>query len=645
MMSAAEIPSLPLDPEGQRSDLRNLTFEWKNLRYSIPHETPGSDVRRKYIIDGVSGRVSSGEMLAVMGPSGAGKSTMLDLLARRTFLDAGDGGKMTVNGEENANMADLGAYVEQSDALLGVLTVKETIRFAARLSLDPSTPTNEINSRVATTIADLGLSECENTRIGNPIQRGISGGQKRRVTIGSALVTMPKILLLDEPTSGLDSHTSREVMLAIKNIAQRHGMIVIASIHQPNWETFSLFDKLLLLGHGKTIYSGPCDQLATYLARGLDHPVPQHSNPTDHALELANTEFMLDSAQRTKHVETLASSWSNYANAHSDELGLNGVESDMNTKEGSINEGILGFAKQRRLVGRSLRTSWHQTVILIERNMINYARNLLAYGIRLAMYVGMGVMLATIWVNLAQSSDRINDRLSVHFYSVAFLGFMSIAGIPSFIEERQVFMRERMNGLYGPGAYVIANSLCTLPYLFACSLLFCVLIYWSIGLHPGATPFFRFLAVLFFAVYTAESQSVLVAAVIPIFVAALAIASFLNGFWMSVGGYFIKAVSLPRFWYYWAHFIDYQTYAFALLVYNDLGGLSFTCDGNASDGTCVCSYPSSLIKQGKCELLGDDVLNALDIGGISFGLYISILLIIAIIYRVMLYVVLILKKR
>lgn len=149
-----------------------------------------------------------------------------------------------------------------------------------------------------------------------------------------------------------------------------------------------------------------------------------------------------------------------------------------------------------------------------------------------------------------------NDRLSVHFFSVAFLGFMSVAGIPAFLEERQVFMRERLNGLYGPGAYVLANSIVSLPYLFMCSLLFSVLAYWSIGLHPGAGHFFRFLGILFLAVYTAESQvsvmfsddgsvrrrsfqCMVVAAAIPIFVAALAIASFLNGFWM-VGSPFLR---------------------------------------------------------------------------------------------------------
>ena len=171
-------------------------------------------------------------------------------------------------------------------------------------SLSNITP-EVLAQRIDTTLAELGLTDVAHQRIGNAIQRGISGGQKRRVTLGAALVTMPKILLLDEPTSGLDSRASREVIqagkyislyrrtltvdtfwvssfvvffsyscffylllrtlsprldtddLPVKNIAVRHGMIVIASIHQPNWETFALFDKLLLLAQGQTMYFGP----------------------------------------------------------------------------------------------------------------------------------------------------------------------------------------------------------------------------------------------------------------------------------------------------------------------------------------------------------------------------------------------------
>ena len=143
--------------------------------------------------------------------------------------------QIAVNGEERISMKELAAYVEQDDALLGVLTVQETITFAARLrwrlhsplivrvypliltlirSLDPSTPKQVIHERVERVITELGLTDVRRNRIGNVIQRGISGGQKRRVTLGAGLVTMPKILLLDEPTSGLDSRASYEVLQA-----------------------------------------------------------------------------------------------------------------------------------------------------------------------------------------------------------------------------------------------------------------------------------------------------------------------------------------------------------------------------------------------------------------------------------------------
>lgn len=112
----------------------------------------------------------------------------------------------------------------------------------------------------------------------------------------------------------------------------------------------------------------------------------------------------------------------------------------------------------------------------------------------------------------------------------------------------------------------------------------------------------------------------------------------------SVGGYFIRTVNLPRFWYYWAHFIDFQTYAFDLLTYNDLHGLTFACT-TLADGSCFCDYPSSLVPRGECAVAGDDVLQSLGIGGIDFGVYVAILVCIALVYRGLLYVVLVFKKR
>lgn len=115
-------------------------------------------------------------------------------------------------------------------------------------------------------------------------------------------------------------------------------------------------------------------------------------------------------------------------------------------------------------------------------------------------------------------------------------------------QERAVFIRERANGLYTPAQYLLATTLVSLPFLFACALVFTLIIYWAIGMNPGATHFFRFLLYLYLGLVAAESQSLLVAAAIPIFVAALAIAAFANGLWMCVQGYFIRATSLPKFW-------------------------------------------------------------------------------------------------
>jgi len=284
-----------------------------------------------------------------------------------------------------------------------------------------------------------------------------------------------------------------------------------------------------------------------------------------------------------------------------------------------------------------LGTLFWNTMVLSERTAVNYSRNLLAYGVRAGMYAGMGLMLATIWIRLGTHDSTINDRLSVHFFSVAFLAFMSVAGIPGFLEERAVYYRETKNGLYSTLPFVLSNTLVNMPFLFVCTVLFTLISYWAIGLHPGGAAFFRFLAFLYLAILAAESQMLIIASLIPIFVAALAIGAFVNGFWMSVGGYFIKARSLPRFWFFSFHYMDYQRYAFELLTNSDLRGLTFECV-TLVNGSCACAYPSSTPET--CTVSGADVLGYLDIGSISYGKWAAILIAITVIYRIGLYLAL-----
>lgn len=556
-------------------------------------------------------------MLAILGPSGAGKSTLLDVMSfRKKHMD---GGSITLNNQplSAATMAQVSSYVEQDDQHLGVLTVRETITYAARLTQSGMTK-GEIRTRVDQIITDLGLQSCANLKIGTPIQRGISGGQRRRVTVGTGLVTFPRVLFLDEPTSGLDSTSAREVMASIKRIAEAEGIIVIATIHAPSIEALSLFDKMMILAQGRTAFLGTLKQ-AGERCEAIGFPIPEYMNPANHLLDLVGTDFMHE--EKATALERL------YA-AH--------VEEPLPEPK--------SFGAPVALRKRPWSANINATLILCERTLINYSRNLLAYGVRFGMYLGMALLLATIWIRLGDSDSIINDRLSVHFFSVAFLGFMSVAGIPSFLEERSVFLRERKNGLYGPLPFVLSNTLVQLPFMFACAFGFSVIIYWAIGLHPGANAFWRFVAFLYLAVLCAEAQAQVIAALVPIFIAALALTAFMNGFWMCVQGYFIKARSLPRFWYYSFHFMDFQTFAFDILVKNDLVGEVFKCNSAfLPSGDCNCVYPASaksIELYGQCRVSGQDVIDYLEFGGIPLGGYAGILVAIFVFYKLCLYLAL-----
>ncbi|KAJ6542947.1 P-loop containing nucleoside triphosphate hydrolase protein [Mycena capillaripes] len=606
----SEKPAHEMNPSGS-------TLSFLHLSYQV--DTKGS--KGKLLVDDVSVTVKAGELLAIMGPSGAGKSTLLDLMSfRKAPLE---GALVSLNGEAlNAkSMQQMSTFVEQEDALLGVLTVRESVSYALRLHL-PMLSRREVAARVDRVLTALGLQSCAHQRIGTPISRGISGGQKRRVTAACAMVTFPRILLLDEVTSGLDSTSAREVMSAIRTLAVSEGMIVIATIHQPSHETLSQFTDILLLAEGSTCFSGKVGDLEGFLER-WGHPVGKFTTPSDHAMNFLNDDF----AEATgREASKNARAFRQFYLSKSPSLPE--IKS-----HGDVSGSLVASEAEHGRAGL-LGTLWWNTVVLSERTTVNYSRNLLAYGVRAGMYAGMGFMLATIWIRLGTNDSTINDRLSVHFFSVAFLAFMSVAGIPGFLEERSVYYRETKNGLYSTLPFVLSNTLVNMPFLFICTVLFTLICYWAIGLHPGGSAFFRFLAFLYLAILAAESQMLVVAAMLPIFVAALAIGAFVNGFWMSVGGYFIKARSLPRFWFYSFHYMDYQRYAFELLTNSDFRGLTFKCV-TLVNGTCTCAYPSSTPET--CTVSGADVLDYLDIGRISYGKWAAILIGITIIYRIALY--------
>ncbi|RIA93968.1 ABC transporter [Glomus cerebriforme] len=605
-----------------------VSLAWKNLTYQI---TDPKTKKQKRIVQNVNGIVNPGEVLAIMGPSGAGKSTFLDLLAGRKD-PKNVSGTVFLNGKPG-DVKYVSTYVMQDDALMGVLTVRENIQFAADLCFPTTYTQLEKYARIQNIIQEFGLERVADNKIGTVFVRGISGGEKRRCAIASQVLTLPKVIFLDEPTTGLDSAAAYNVMNAIVNMAKRYELTVVASIHQPSTETYALFDKLLLLGHGKTLYFGEREKAINYFEQ-LGYACPPYNNPADHFLKLVNSDFMKDISEAEQHI-------TKFSIAYSKSTYITNINRQIDETIRLANN--YGEIISKKTAKRYARNFFMQTIILMKRSFKNATRNILMFWIRVAMYMCLALLMGSTWWKVGYDQKNIQDRFSAHFFSVAFLAFMSVAGIPGFLEERLVFQRERSNGFYSVGPYVLANTLISIPFLIIITVSFSMIAYPMIGLHENLHNAFYFNIFLFLALFVAESMVVFISAAIPIFVAALAITAFANGFFMVVEGYFVRRDSIRKI-LKWANYIDYQKYSFEAIVKNDLVGLTFNCDPDPSgQTTCLCNY-GGVEATKTCKFTGQEVLNSYGYTDINLYEWALALLGLILAFRIGFYLILLFRK-
>lgn len=167
------------------------------------------------------------------------------------------------------------------------MTVRECLTFAARLKLEASE--DEKQERVNHMIKTLKLSKAQNTRIGGPLVKGVSGGERKRTSIGVELITDPNLVFLDEPTTGLDSFTATSVMESLGDLARKENRTVVSTIHQPNTDIFDMFDRLVLLAKGKIIYFNEAKHSVDYFSN-LGYTCPDTSNPCDYFMTMMSKE-------------------------------------------------------------------------------------------------------------------------------------------------------------------------------------------------------------------------------------------------------------------------------------------------------------------------------------------------------------------
>ncbi|XP_043719163.1 ABC transporter G family member 1-like isoform X1 [Telopea speciosissima] len=537
---------------------------WEDVWVRVSNGKGGT----RAILQGLTGYAQPGELLAIMGPSGCGKSTLLDTLAGRLGSNTRQSaGEVLVNGRKQMLAFGTSAYVTQDDTLMTTLTVREAVYYSAQLQLPDSMSKSEKKERAETSIREMGLQDAMNTRIGGWSVKGLSGGQKRRVSICIEILTRPKLLFLDEPTSGLDSAASFHVMNRIAKLVRHDGRTVIASIHQPSTEVFGLFDNLCLLSYGATVFFGPASQTNEFFVLN-GFPCPTLMNPSDHFLRTINKDFEQDieqghGAKTLTTEEAIKVLVDSYKTSETYQQVQRWV-SQLRNREGAV----VKKGSQAGFLTQSL--------VLTRRSCVNMFRDLGYYWLRFAIYIALCLCVGTIYYDIGHTYGSIQARGSMLMFVAAFLTFMAIGGFPSFVEDMKIFQRERLNGHYGVGAFVIGNTLSSIPYLIINSLIPGAIAYYLVGLQGGIEHFVFFALVLFMCIMLVESLMMIVASIVPDFLMGIITGAGIQGVMMLNGGFFRLPDDLPKpVWKYPMYYIAFHKYANQGFYKNEFEGLTF----------------------------------------------------------------------
>ncbi|XVF18926.1 hypothetical protein REPUB_Repub11eG0065900 [Reevesia pubescens] len=475
-----------------------------------------SSLEEKVILNGITGMVQPGEMLAMLGPSGSGKTTLLTALGGR--LGGRLNGTVTYNGKPFSNsMKRNTGFVTQDDVLHPHLTVTETLVFTALLRLPNSFTKDEKIMHAEAVITQLGLMNCKNCIIGGPFLRGVSGGERKRVSIGQEMLINPSLLFLDEPTSGLDSTTAQRIMSTLLELA-KGGRTIVLTIHQPSSRLFYMFHKVLLLSEGNPLYFGQGSAVMDYFS-SIGYVPSVAMNPSDFLLDLANGVTLDESLkEQTLVKDTLISAYkTNIAEKLKHELQeVNNHPPDQLEKE--------KFA-------RWATTWWQQFTVLLQRGVKERKHESFSI-FNIAQVLVLAVLTGLLW----WQSDiaHLQDQLGLLFFSSVFwISFPLLQAVFTFPQERMMLEKERSS------------------------------VYWMTGLKPTAGNFLQTLFVLLYGVLVSQCLGLALGALVMDLKSASILGSVIVLLFILVGGFFVQHV--PPF-ISWIKYISINYYTFKLFL-------------------------------------------------------------------------------
>ncbi|CAA7397427.1 unnamed protein product [Spirodela intermedia] len=476
----------------------------------------------KPILRDVSCRYLPGEITAVVGPSGAGKTTLLSILAGMVPLRRVSG-EVLVNGRpmDAALFRRVSGYVPQEDSLLPQLTVEESLLYSAYLRLGGAAAAD----RARELLRQLGLDHVAGCRVGS----GISGGERRRVSIGVELVHRPGAILLDEPTSGLDSASAVQIISLLRAMARAESKAVVVTVHQPGFRILELIDQVVILVAGEVRHRGPLELLERRL-KEAGHRIPNQVNALEYAMENDLPQWALLPVEESTSEE---------------------LEEEDDPR------------------GQLVNTNGHlrEVLVLGGRLAATVRRSNQLFATKIVQSLAAGLGLGSVFMR----ADDLQARVGFFAFSLTFLLSSTTEALPVFLRERKIVARETSRGAYRVSSYALANAAVYLPLLLAAALLYAAPVYWLVGLRRELDGFLFFALVVWLAMAAANSLLSCVAALAPSFVVGSSAAAGLLGCFFLFSGYFIAKESIPRQWIF-VHYLSLFKYPFEAFLINEYGG-------------------------------------------------------------------------
>uniref|UniRef100_A0A4W4FE15 ABC transporter domain-containing protein n=1 Tax=Electrophorus electricus TaxID=8005 RepID=A0A4W4FE15_ELEEL len=461
------------------------TVSFYKLRYCVKKRTGiiSGKWMEKEVLKDVSGIMKSG-MNAIMGPTGSRKTSLLDVLAGRKDPKGLKSGQVLVDNSIMTTRIRLSAaYVVQNDVLMGTLTVKENLTFSANLRLSPADYTSlDKAENVDSVIQELGLKDCADTKIGAEFLQGVSGGERKRCSIGMELITSPSLLFLDEPTTGLDSNTASAIVALLHNLS-RKGKTVIFSIHQPRFSIFRQFDHLTLLNKGEVVYAAAADQAISYF-EGLGYKCEPFNNPADFFLDITNENlFPQGDAGKsgTGKSETLNSG--DIMLSCENPLALRYRQSSqycqLTEHLQELTQGLSLQAKTGSDQACYATSFCYQLRLVSSRTVKNILKN------PQTSYIPHTL------------PEALQNRTGAFFFLVINMVFGNLSAVELFISDRVLFIHENSSGYYRTSVYFLSKVFADLIPNRILPVFFSAIPYFMMALKPKVEAFFLFLSLAF----------------------------------------------------------------------------------------------------------------------------------------------------